>query len=171
MTTTTALVGSEETTTTTSPTASTPAADGPRAGRAKRRTFTTEYKRRIVAEYDAAPNGTKGAVLRRERLYDSHVQEWRAAINAGTLDTPPKKGRPRKTTEQSRISELEREVATLSERLETRKLVDRAKGLLMSQLKVTEPDAFRWIQKTAMDRRLSMKEVATLVIDGLPHKG
>ena len=49
MTTTTALVGSEETTTTTSPTASTPAADGPRAGRAKRRTFTTEYKRRIVA--------------------------------------------------------------------------------------------------------------------------
>ena len=85
MTTTTALVGSEETTTTTSPTASTPAADGPRAGRAKRRTFTTEYKRRIVAEYDAAPNGTKGAVLRRERLYDSHVQEWRAAITAGTL--------------------------------------------------------------------------------------
>ena len=113
MTTTTALVGSEETTTTTSPTASTPAADGPRAGRAKRRTFTTEYKRRIVAEYDAAPNGTKGAVLRRERLYDSHVQEWRAAITAGTLDVPPKRGRPARTAEQARIGELERQVARL----------------------------------------------------------
>ena len=77
MTTTTALVGSEETTTTTSPTASTPAADGPRAGRAKRRTFTTEYKRRIVAEYDAAPNGTKGAVLRRERQPGPRRMRWR----------------------------------------------------------------------------------------------
>ena len=96
--------GSEETTTTTSPTASTPAADGPRAGRAKRRTFTTEYKRRIVAEYDAAPNGTKGAVLRRERLYDSHVQEWRAAITAGTLDDPPRRGRPAKTAASSSAS-------------------------------------------------------------------
>lgn len=97
----------------TSPTASTPAADGPRAGRAKRRTFTTEYKRRIVAEYEAAPNGTKGAVLRRERLYDSHLQEWRAAITAGTLDDPPKRGRPAKTAEVARIGELERQIARL----------------------------------------------------------
>ena len=65
---------------------------------------------------------------------------------------------------------LETEIADLADRLETRKLVDRAKGLLMSQLKITEPDAFRWIQKTAMDRRLSMKEVAELVIEGLPGK-
>ena len=62
-------------------------AQAPRAGRAQRRTFTTEFKRAIVAEYDAAPTGTKGAVLRRERLYDSHVNEWRQAIQAGTLDT------------------------------------------------------------------------------------
>lgn len=113
MTTITAVVGSEETTTMTSPTASTPAADGPRAGRAKRRTFTTEYKRWIVAEYEAAPNGTKGAVLRRERLYDSHLQEWRAAITAGTLDDPPKRGRPAKTAEEARIGELERQIARL----------------------------------------------------------
>ncbi len=46
---------------------------GPREGRAKRRTFTAEYKRAIVAEYDAAPTGSKGGVLRRERLYDSHI--------------------------------------------------------------------------------------------------
>ena len=71
----------------------------------------------------------------------------------------------------AQLRTLESEIADLADRLETRKLVDRAKGLLMTQLKVSEPDAFRWIQKTAMDRRLSMREVATLVIDGLPGKG
>jgi len=65
---------------------------------------------------------------------------------------------------------LESELADLADRLATRKLVDRAKGLLMSQLGVSEPDAFRWVQKTAMDRRLSMREVAELVIAGLPDK-
>lgn len=89
---------------------------GPREGRAKRRTFTAEYKRRIVAEYDAAPKGAKGAVLRRERLYDSHVQEWRAAIEAGTLDVPAKRGRPRgsgRSPDQARIVALERVVKRL----------------------------------------------------------
>lgn len=63
-------------------------------------------------------------------------------------------------------SALEREVATLTERLETRKVVDRAKGLLMSAQNLTEPDAFRWIQRTAMDRRTTMKAVAQAIIDG-----
>lgn len=90
-----------------------PGAEGPRAGRATRRTFTTKYKRAIVAEYDAAAVGTKGAVLRRERLYDSHVKEWRVAIEAGTLDQPAKRGRPARTVEQVRIVELEKEVAGL----------------------------------------------------------
>ena len=71
----------------------------------------------------------------------------------------------------AQLRTLESEIADLADRLETRKLVDRAKGLLMTSLKVSEPDAFRWIQKTAMDRRLSMKEVATLVVEGLPSKG
>jgi two-component system, response regulator PdtaR len=52
---------------------------------------------------------------------------------------------------------LEDEVATLNDRLETRKLVDRAKGLLMTRQTMTEPEAFRWIQRTAMDRRTTMK--------------
>jgi response regulator NasT len=65
---------------------------------------------------------------------------------------------------------LEAEVADLGERFETRKRVDRAKGLLMTQLKLTEADAFRWIQKAAMDRRLSMREVADAVIAGMPAK-
>ena len=110
-----APAGTDEvsTTTPTPSTAPAPAVGGPREGRAKRRTFTSEYKRRIVAEYDAAPSGTKGAVLRRERLYDSHVQEWRAAIAAGTVDEPSKGGRPRKTAEQARIVELERHVTRL----------------------------------------------------------
>ena len=69
----------------------------------------------------------------------------------------------------TQLRTLEAEVADLAERLETRKLVDRAKGALMTQLKISEAEAFRWIQKTAMDRRLSMKEVAEAVINGLPR--
>jgi response regulator NasT len=67
----------------------------------------------------------------------------------------------------SRFSELqmlETEVADLTERLETRKLVDRAKGVLQQQLELSEPESFRWIQKTAMDLRLSMRQVAEGVI-------
>ena len=57
------------------------------------------------------------------------------------------------------------EVEDLSERLESRKAVDHAKGLLMEGLGLSEPEAFRWIQKTAMDLRKSMREVAEGVID------
>lgn len=65
---------------------------------------------------------------------------------------------------------LESEVADLTERFETRKRLDRAKGLLQQQLKLTEAESFRWIQKAAMDRRLSMREVADAVIAGMPAK-
>ena len=57
------------------------------------------------------------------------------------------------------------EVADLHERLETRKIIDKAKGILMSALNLSEPQAFSWIQKAAMDRRLTMKDVAMAVID------
>ena len=63
------------------------------------------------------------------------------------------------------IESLEEEVADLADRFETRKRVDRAKGLLMKNMGMTEPDAVRWIQKTSMDRRLSMREVADAVIN------
>jgi len=63
---------------------------------------------------------------------------------------------------------LEAEIADLGERLETRKAVDRAKGVLMTQLELTEAEAFRWIQKAAMDRRLGMGEVAATVLSGMP---
>jgi response regulator NasT len=68
------------------------------------------------------------------------------------------------------LTSLESEIADLSERLETRKLMDRAKGLLQSKMKLSEPDAFRWIQKASMDRRLTMAQVAKAVIEQLGDK-
>ena len=70
------------------------------------------------------------------------------------------------------MSALADEVANLSDRLETRKLIDRAKGILMKALNLSEPEAFSWIQRTAMDRRLTMKEVAMAVIspDAAPER-
>ena len=65
------------------------------------------------------------------------------------------------------LKALEAEVADLGDRLETRKAVDRAKGVLMTKLKISEADAFRWIQKTAMDRRMGMREVADAVVAGM----
>ena len=59
---------------------------------------------------------------------------------------------------------LETEVADLYERLETRKIIDRAKGILMKAMNLSEPESFNWIQKTAMDRRISMKQVAQAII-------
>jgi AmiR/NasT family two-component response regulator len=61
---------------------------------------------------------------------------------------------------------LEAEVGTLQERLDTRKIVDRAKGALQATHGWTEPEAFRWIQKTSMDRRLTMRKVAEAVLAG-----
>ena len=70
------------------------------------------------------------------------------------------------------LAALEAEVLDLTDRLETRKAVDRAKSVLQSELSLSEPDAFRWIQKTAMDLRLSMREVAEGVVEhGVPGTG
>lgn len=65
---------------------------------------------------------------------------------------------------------LEREVVEVTDRLETRKLIDRAKAMLMNEHKLTEAASFRWIQKTAMERRTTMKAVAQVVIDNMPGK-
>jgi response regulator NasT len=63
------------------------------------------------------------------------------------------------------VAALEAEVAGLTDRLETRKAVERAKGLLMARKEMSEPDAFRWIQRTAMDRRTTMRAVADAVVE------
>lgn len=68
-------------------------------------------------------------------------------------------------TRHQEMEALEDELADMTDRFETRKRVDRAKGLLMKNMGMTEPEAFRWIQKTSMDRRLSMREVADAIIN------
>lgn len=65
------------------------------------------------------------------------------------------------------VIQLEREVVTLGERLETRKLIERAKGLLQAKHGMTEPEAFGWMQRAAMDRRTTMKRVAEVVLESL----
>jgi response regulator NasT len=69
------------------------------------------------------------------------------------------------------MSALGTEVGTLRERLEVRKLLDRAKGLLQSERGFSEPDAFRWIQKTSMNRRVTMRAVAEEVLAGKLPEG
>ncbi|WP_112467226.1 transposase [Streptomyces triticisoli] len=91
------------------------------APRPKRRTFSPEYKLRIVAEYDAAPQNEKGAVLRRERLYHSHVREWRAARDAGALeklvDQRTSPARPKKSAAEAENEKLRRQVERLEKEL------------------------------------------------------
>lgn len=97
-----------------------PPGDDP-APKPKRRTFSAEYKLRVVAEYDAAPAGEKGAILRRERLYHSHVIEWRQAREAGALDALVDRRtsavRPKKAAELER---LRKKVARLEKDLPRR---------------------------------------------------
>ncbi|MEU4586585.1 transposase [Kitasatospora aureofaciens] len=87
------------------------------APKPKRRTFSPEYKLRIVAEYDAAPNGDKGAILRRERLYHSHIIEWRQARDAGAMatltDRRTSPARPKIAAEQAELERLRKKVARL----------------------------------------------------------
>jgi transposase len=110
--------------------------DGPRADRPRRRAFTPEYKLRMVAEYDrATESGERGALLRREGLYHSHIIEWRKARDAGTLvarpvaeppapaqdgDAPgatPRRRRGRASAEQAELQRLRRQNEKLAKDL------------------------------------------------------
>ena len=86
--------------------------------KARRRTFTAQYKLDVVAEYDAAAPGEKGAVLRREGLYSSHVIEWRRARDAGTLAGQARpRGRPAADPRDAQIARLQKEKAKLEQEL------------------------------------------------------
>ncbi len=107
---------------------------GPRSGdgpspRPTRRSFAAEYKLAVVAEYEAAPNGEKGAILRREGLYSSHVIEWAKARDAGALhglgDARKSQKRPKRSAAElelerlrARNQKLEAELATTTTALE-----------------------------------------------------
>jgi transposase len=107
-------------------------ADGP-SPRPSRRSFSADYKLAIVAEYENAPNGEKGAVLRREGLYSSHVIEWTRARDAETLDgdhSPPADSRrpekrPKKSAETVELERLRARNARLeADLLKTRTALD-----------------------------------------------
>jgi transposase len=90
--------------------------------RPKRRSFTAAYKRQIVEEYDATPEGGKGAVLRREGLYSSHVIEWRKALQAGTLASSAAKradkSRSKAAADAAELARLRRENTRLRTELD-----------------------------------------------------
>jgi transposase len=94
------------------------------AARARRRTFTAEYKARILDEYDALPAGSeqRGALLRREGLYTSHIAEWRKAREAGARKGLAPKGRARRTPDQVELEKLRRRAKQLEAELERAKL-------------------------------------------------
>jgi transposase len=86
--------------------------------RVRRRTFTAKYKLEVLAAYDAAAEGEKGALLRREGLYSSHIVEWRRARDAGALaGLSASRGRPRRDARDERIARLEREKQQLEQEL------------------------------------------------------
>jgi transposase len=95
------------------------------AARPRRRTFTAEYKAAILAEYDELPQGSpeRGALLRREGLYSSHIAEWRKQRDNAVLEgLSPKPGRARKSAEQVELERLRRRNAQLEKDLEKARL-------------------------------------------------
>lgn len=102
--------------------------------RATRRRFTAEYKQRILAEYERLPNGERGALLRREGLYSSHIDAWRRLRERGALSAlAPRKRGPKPGTsgaDKKELARLERQVARLEKKLR------RAEGIIEIQKKV-----------------------------------
>lgn len=111
----------------------------PRAERPKRRTFTAEYKAAILTEYDAADRGERGAILRREGLYSSHIVEWRKAAESGATAGLGPKARDRRDREieqlRARAEKAEAELAKTKAALD---LVGKAHALLETLSESTE---------------------------------
>ena len=124
---------------------------GPRAQQPKRRTFTAEYKLAMIAEYDAATEpGAKGALLRREGLYSSHIIEWRRARDAGALagvaDKPRQPARSLADRDAERLrAENDRLRAELAKTRAALDVVGKAHALLglISESADTDPRSSR----------------------------
>jgi transposase-like protein len=115
------------------------------AARPQRRRFTAEYKQTILAEYEAAPEGEKGSVLRREGLYSSQITEWRQARDAGALDgLEPGVRKPKRSATEVELEKLKRKVErTEAELARTRLALDimgKASALLESLAESAESD-------------------------------
>jgi len=110
--------------------------------RAKRRRFTAKYKLEILAEYDAAPEGTKGALLRREGLYSSHIVEWRKARDAGGLAAlAAPHGRKRRDPQADKIARLEAEKHQLEQELAKARFVVEVQAKLHALLETLSESA------------------------------
>jgi transposase len=103
--------------------------------RARRRTFTAKYKLEVLAAYEAAEPGEKGAILRREGLYSSHIVEWRRARDAGALTGLARpRGRPAPDPRDAQIARLRKEKARLEQELAKARFVVEVQAKLQALL-------------------------------------
>ena len=110
--------------------------------RARRRRFTAQYKLDVLAVYDAAAPGEKGAILRREGLYSSLITEWRRARDAGALaGLKQPQGRPAADPRDARIAQLERDKAKLEKELATSRFVVEVQSKLHALLETISEGA------------------------------
>jgi transposase len=110
--------------------------------RARRRSFTAAYKLEVLAAYDAAGPGEKGAILRREGLYSSHLVDWRRARDAGTLAGPAKpRGRPAADPRDAQIARLRKEKADLEQELAKARFVVDVQSKLQALLETISGSA------------------------------
>jgi transposase len=110
--------------------------------RARRRSFTAQYKQKVLAAYEAAASGEKGAILRREGLYSSLITEWRRARDAGALaGLKQPAGRPAADPRDARIAQLERDKAKLEKELATSRFVVEVQSKLQALLETISESA------------------------------
>ena len=110
--------------------------------RARRRTFTAQYKQEVLAAYEAAANGEKGAILRREGLYSSLITEWRRARDAGAPAAPARApGRPAADPRDAQIARLQKEKAKLEQELAKARFVADVQSKLQALLETISEGA------------------------------
>jgi transposase-like protein len=110
--------------------------------RARRRTFTAQYKQQVLAAYEAAPDGEKGAILRREGLYSSLITEWRRARDAGALaGLKQPQGRPAADPRDAEIARLRKDKAKLEQELAKARFVADVQSKLQALLETISEGA------------------------------
>ena len=110
--------------------------------KARRRSFTAQYKLEVLAAYDAAGPGEKGAILRREGLYSSHIVDWRRSRDAGALSGPARpRGRPAADPRDAQIARLQKEKAKLEQELAKARFVVDVQSKLQALLETISESA------------------------------
>src|ERR1700722_19455005 len=109
--------------------------------KARRRTFTAQYKQQVLAAYEAAPNGEKGAILRREGLYSSLITEWRRARDVGAPAPARAPGRPAADPRDAQIARLRKEKAKLEQELAKARFVADVQSKLQALLETISEGA------------------------------